>query len=230
MPKPRTRRQALALAGGIAVATAMPGAGRAAGPEVGSVAVLLGLATRASAGGPLPLQAGSGVREGDEIATGIDSRLEILFIDGSLVTLGPETRLRVARFDPAPEVAVALIQLVAGIIKVAIGAGATWQSFQVETDTAVASVRATQWIMEVTATGSAVLVLEGQVAVAPRLPAPPGPGPAPSQPSKEQPASPAGIVLAPGEGTDVAGGGLPSDPKVWGPARREAALARVSIP
>ena len=223
------RRSALALAGGVGLAASLPRRA-AASVDVGRVAVLLGEAHRRTVGGPLALQAGAGVREGDEIATGPGSRMEIAFVDGSLLTLGPESRVTIRHYAPDDSVAQALILLVAGILKVAIGEGVIWQTFEVETETAVASVRATEWIMEAGADGSAVVVIAGQVAVQPKLP--PAPGPAPSQGGQpSQPSADAGsVVLAPGEGTDVVAGAPPTPPKTWGPARRDAALARVAIP
>lgn len=235
MPVPKTRREALALAAGAAALLAPAGEPSAAPLEVGRVAILLGQAHRATVGGPLALQAGAGVREGDEIATGFDSRLEIVFVDGSALTLGPDTQVVIRHYAPQEGAAQALLLLVAGIVKVTIGGGATWQSFEVRTETAVASVRATQWVMEATPEGSAVLVLEGRVEVAALDPAQPSPAPSPGR-SDEAPASQPsgagaeGVVLAPGEGTDVKPGTGATPPKVWGPARRDAALARLAIP
>lgn len=234
MPVPKTRREALALAAGAASLLTAAGEAASASLEVGRVAILLGQAHRSTVGGPLALQAGAGVRQGDEIATGFDSRLELVFVDGSALTLGPDTRVVIKHYAPQDGAAQALLLLVAGIVKVTIGSGVTWQSFEVRSETAVASVRATQWIMEATPEGSAVLVLEGQVEVAALGAAVPPPSPAPSR-SDESPAQPSGsgadgVVLAPGEGTDVKPGAGTTPPKVWGPARRDAALARVAIP
>jgi len=237
MPLPIDRRGALGLTAGAGLVLALPRAASAA-LEVGRVAVLLGSAQRATVGSPVALQAGAGVREGDEITTGADSRMEIAFVDGSLLTLGPESRVVIRRYAPDGTVAQALILLVAGILKVAIGEGVIWQSFEVETETAVASVRATEWIMQTGAEGSAVFVIEGQVAVTPKLSPVPGPQPVPGPPgpapSKEEqatePESAGGVVLAPGQGSDIPAGALPTPPKAWGEARREAALSRVAIP
>jgi hypothetical protein len=234
MLKSLDRRGALRLTAGVGLVLALPRSARAA-LEVGRVAVLLGSAQRATVGSPVALQAGAGVREGDEITTAADSRMEIAFVDGSLLTLGPDSRVVIRRYAPDDTVAQAVILLVAGILKVAVGEGVIWQSFEVETETAVASVRATQWIMQSGAEGSAVFVIEGQVAVTAKLAPAAGPLPVPGPPpSKDQPATePAavgGVVLAPGQGTDVPAGALPTPPKAWGEARREAALARVAIP
>ncbi len=246
MPLLVDRRTWLALAGVAGLASALPRRA-VADLEVGRVAVLLGDAVRHAASGPLRLEAGAAVAEGDEVETGRDSRLELAFIDGSSLTLGPESRAVIQAYRPSGDAAQAVILLVAGILKAVVGKGVVWQSFQVETETAIASVRGTQWIMEQTAEGSAVFVLEGLVAVTPRsLPssgkateeAPaqssdgsPASEPSPSEPSASGPAaSPGPLVLAPGEGTDVLPGTLPTPPKAWGEARREAALARVAFP
>lgn len=238
MPLLLDRRAWLALTAAAGLTGAFVGRSPAA-VEVGRVAVLLGKAVRHAAGGPQPLQPGGGVAAGDEIETLKDSRLEVAFIDGSSLVLGPETRVQIAQFAPEDGVAQALILLVAGVVKVAVGDAIIWQTFQVETETAIASVRGTQWVMQQTAEGSAVLVLEGRVEVTPRQLPTPTVAPGPSQdnhkqeksdPLAEKSGTGGPTILEPGEGTDVVPGGFPTLPKVWGDSRRDAVLALVSLP
>ncbi len=238
MPLLLDRRAWLALTAAAGLTGAFVARSPAA-TEVGRVAVLLGQAVRHAASGPMPLQPGGGVAAGDEVETLADSRLEIAFIDGSSLVLGPETRVQIAQFAPADGVAQALILLVAGVVKVAVGDAITWQTFQVETETAIASVRGTEWVMQQTPEGSAVLVLEGRVEVTPRQPPTPTVAPGPSQDEHKQEKSDpldqksgtgGPTILEPGEGTDVAPGAFPTLPKVWGDKRREAVLALVSLP
>lgn len=69
-------------------------AGTAAGQdEVGKVTRLQGGATQTLENAAQPLEAGSLIRAGGVVETGADSRLQIVFIDGSQMTLGAEARL-----------------------------------------------------------------------------------------------------------------------------------------
>jgi len=210
------RRRVLALLGALTLA----GTGRAGAAQgVGRVSALLGEAWRQGSGDAVPLQPGDRVAEGDHLVTGANSRLEVRFDEGSVLTVGPLSRVEIARFAPpgagaADPVADALLRLVEGILKVAVAEGAAWEAFEVETSTAIASVRGTEWIVEESAKVTAVFVLSGAVGVRSRtLPAPAG-----------------AVMLQAGEGTDVAPGAPPTPPKVWGAARRDAAIARVSLP
>ena len=203
-----TRRSLLAAGAAL---LALPRPLRAQAVAVGRVAVIQGEAWRRTAkGADRRLEPGEGVAEGDLLATGVSSRLQVLFVDGTLLTLGPESRFECARYEPAEGERAALLRLLEGILKVAIGAGAEWQSFEVESGTAVASVRATEWVVTETAEGSAVFVLSGRVAVTGK-------------------AVPETVVVEPAQGTDVPAGGAPTPPKNWGQARVDRTLALVSL-
>lgn len=69
------------------------GSAAAAMKEVGKVTRLQGTATQTQETSPRNLQAGSLIRVGAVVETGPDSRMEIVFIDGSQMTLGEEARL-----------------------------------------------------------------------------------------------------------------------------------------
>ena len=83
-------------------------------------------------------------------------------------------------------------------------AGAVQGGFAVITPQAIAAVRGTKWTVDVGRGKTSVFVLRGRVAV-------------------QRPASSAGVVLAPGEGVDVAAGTGPLTGKRW-PAKRVSAL------
>lgn len=155
---------------------------------------------------------GQPVFVGDTIATGDDGRIDMRFADGSLLTVGPSSRVQVSRYAPdAPAGQVeALFSLLQGIVKMAVGAAQRWDRFSVETETSVATVRGTEWLMEAAKDSSAVFVLRGEVAVESRA------------------AVGGAVTLLPGEGSDVAAGAAPTAPKLWGAKRRFNALRRVS--
>ena len=83
-------------------------------------------------------------------------------------------------------------------------AGSIPDGFAVVTPQAIAAARGTKWVVDVGQGKTSVFVLRGRVAV-------------------NRPASSAGVVLAPGEGVDVAAGTGPLTVKRW-PAKRVSAL------
>jgi hypothetical protein len=153
-----------------------------------------------------PLTPGAELRLGDEIRTGDMARVVIESTDGTRIVVGPasEVALRqrlVAREGGRLQVA---LDLFTGILRLLGGEGAAAPS--VETRAAVASVRSTEWLVQATGVGTAVLSLEGEVEVR---------------------AASDAVVLRPGEGTDVAIGGAPSRPTTWGQARHDRLLGQV---
>lgn len=184
----------------------------AAQEAVGQVIRAQGHVTKTSASGEVLLAAGASVAVGDTVVTAGGAKVDLRFVDGSLLTVGPSSRVEVARY--APEAtggqAEALLSLLSGIVKLIVNDGARWSRFAVETETAVASVRGTEWLVDAAKGTSAVFVLRGSVEVAGRS------------------AEGGSVTLGPGQGTDVAAGAAPTPPKLWGAKRRFAALARVS--
>ncbi len=80
---------------------------------------------------------------------------------------------------------------------------------EVDTRTAVASVRSTEWLVESTARGTGFLSVEGVVEV--------------------RGLAGGAVSLRPGQGTDVPPGGPPRPAATWGEARRRDALARTTL-
>lgn len=146
----------------------------------------------------------------DSIRTAADSRAEVTFVDGSILTVGPESEVAVATFAPQAEESNAVLDLLAGIVRVTVNKATDWGRFEVRTTTAVASVRGTDYLVELSTAGSAVFVAEGRVAVSSRA----GAGTA---------------VLRAGQGVDVTAAFEPLVVKIWGAKRRDAALARVTF-
>lgn len=203
------RRRFLAACGALGL-LALPHPLSAQAVPVGRVAVIQGEAWRRGAGGDRRLEPGESVAEGDRLATGVSSRLQVLFVDGTLLTLGPESEFECAHYAPAAGEQAALLRLLAGILRVAVDEQAEWETFEVESGTAVASVRATEWVVTETESGSAVFVLSGRVAVTGK-------------------AVPETVLLDPGDGTDVPAGGAPTPPKNWGQGRVDRVLALVNL-
>lgn len=179
---------------------------------VGRIGRISGEVTLVRGAQTLSASSGMPVRQDDAVETGANGRAEIVYEDGSTVVLGSGTAVSIARYaPPAAGPGTALLDLIDGILRVTLSAGRQWQSFEVRSATAVASVRSTDWIVDAGRASTAVFVVDGVVAVDSRV----GLG---------------GIVLAAGQGTDVPAGEAPAAPKTWGQARVDDVLARTALP
>lgn len=184
---------------------------------IGQVETVVGTCTveRFGASGATPLTPNTPVYEGDRVQTAAGARLELAFVDGTVVQLGESTDLVLDWFLYAPDAnsQSALLRVSSGIFRVILEFVLPNAAFEVQTATAAATVRGTDWITEATAENTAIVALDGQVAV-----------------RNVEPAVAGQVVLDPGEGTDVAAGTPPSGPVVWGDARREAFIQRTQVP
>ncbi len=204
-----TRRDTLGLAGaGLVLLTAGAGAVEAA---IGRVASSTG--TVAAVRGPsiVNLAPGDAIYPHDIVRTGPESRLLIIGGDGLRMAIGADTELAVHSYlVPGPTAGIEVVLgLLRGIVRLIGGKSSIPRSIAVDTRTAVASVRSTEWLIESTERGTAVLSIEGQVTVI---------GLAGGR-----------VELAPGEGTDVAPGAAPKPAAIWGQARRLDAIARTAV-
>ncbi len=179
---------------------------------VGQLVDLRGEVTLVRGAAREPLAVGASLRRGDRIATGTGGRAKVELHDGSTLTLGPESAIEISDYLAEGGRGLrARLTLLIGIVRTALSGGDWRDGFEVETRAAVASVRSTEWVTEAGAEGTAVFVVEGEVAVV-------------------APEAGVGVLLGPGFGTDVAPGERPAPPKRWGAARVEDVLARTSLP
>jgi hypothetical protein len=185
--------------------------------SIGSVSELVGQCLVSRHGEPeaRPLTLGAELYEGDSVRTAAGAKLKLEFIDGSVVQLGEGTELALDWFLHAPEEQTqnVLLQASAGIFRVIAELLLPRSAFVVQTATAAASVRGTDWIVEAAPGATAIVVLDGRVAVRNAVPTVPGE-----------------VVLQPGEGTTVEAGLAPRPPSVWGDARRNSFVARTAVP
>ncbi|WP_192498962.1 FecR family protein [Skermanella pratensis] len=153
-----------------------------------------------------PLLIGTSVFTADVIETGFASRVTVLFSDGSSLSAGPESRVQVSDYtiDAQGRRTSALFSMLSGIVR-AVVRQTGFGSFAVQTDTAVASARSTEWTAEITPAATAVLGLEGVVEVRSR-------------------STGTAVTLAPSQGTDVAAGRDPTPPVTWGAPRVDRTL------
>jgi len=182
-------------------------------PRVGEVTAQEGPAALVRESAQTNLQVGAEVREMDRIVTEPRSRVRIGFLDGSSLNVGPGSEVVITTYAMGEDGKrqKGIFTLILGIIRATAEKAGVANSFEIETAAAVASARATSWIVEATAQETAVLVLSGKVEVMGRT----------TDPS---------IFLGPGEGTTVPLGSPPGAAKTWGDAKRERAVSLTEIP
>ena len=92
---------------GAILALAMPGAAWAVGEPAGvagAVSGAVGLVSPAKQiASPVAVNSGDGIVMGDGLSTGADSRLQVMLLDESAITLGPDAQITIDEFvyDPA---------------------------------------------------------------------------------------------------------------------------------
>ena len=99
------------------------------------------------------------------IETGAAARVRVTCDDGTIVTVGPDSRVDLgdllASAADDPSLVVRLLEGIAGFVRPETAVA----RFEVETPAAVAAVRSTEWLVEHDDGASAVFVRLGQVAV-----------------------------------------------------------------
>ncbi len=210
----RRRRLRLALfAAGLGLLLAPMAVADATAQQARSCAVagLQGEAAIERAGQRQPVAVGAILTADDRLVSFREARVEIRCNDGVRINIGADTRLELATLVGPPQTSRSVImRLLEGIVRVALPAVRSWRRFEVQTPTAVASVRSTDWIVQAAKDGAtAVFVVEGQVLAADR-------------------AGSQGAFLQPGEGIDFRADGSMAAPMVWGEARVKRTLAAVA--
>ncbi|MFO1049169.1 MAG: FecR domain-containing protein [Geminicoccaceae bacterium] len=201
------RRTALLGIGGVAATMVLPVSARA--PAIGRVEGAAGSLIAVRGTSLARLAVGDEVFVDDILRTDPAGKALIVCGGGLEITIGPATELALRRFavDASGRLA-AVFGLLRGIARL-LGELIPGSAIDVDTRTAVASVRATEWIIESADKGTAVLALAGTVVV--------------------RALAGGTIELRPGEGTDVAPGAAPRQPARWGEARRREAIARTTL-
>jgi hypothetical protein len=189
----------------------VPATGLAQLPNaVGRVVAVFGVAQVVRPTGAAVLFVDGQIYESDTIKTGADGKVRIVCFGGVTVTVGPSTEARIDRFVTSKTAGLSsAFALLSGIIRLVGGALAGPTEITVETPNALAAVRSTDWLVQRTASSTAVFVEEGTVAVR-------------SKAGGE-------VTLADREGTDVPDGEMPRPPRIWGEARRQTVLALTTL-
>jgi len=198
------------LLGPLAPADAQPAA-------VGTVTDLVGAAavTRHGASAAEPLGVGAELFEGDRIRTETGARLRLRLRDGSILTCGEATELTLdwILYAPDQDTRSILLRVPLGIVRAVTELLVRNSTYEMYTNTAVISVRGSEWIAEAQPDATAIVSLEGEIAV-----------------RNVEPGVPGEVVLGPGEGVTVETVTPPPAPTVWGDARRNDFIERTTVP
>jgi len=188
------------------------GAASASDVIVGSVLAVRGAVFLYAGGGQQPLLANAPVRLADTIVSGA-GKAKIALDDGTIISVGENSRVRVADYERASDTLRTRVNLISGALRLLVTKLTPASKFEVETETAIAAVRGTDWVIEATTEQTSVAVVSGVVAVYGRI----GQVQAP-------------VVLdAPGTGTDVRRGSPPSAVARWGAERFTRTVARATF-
>jgi hypothetical protein len=202
----------LCLAAICALALATTGA-RAADGEIGRVSRLQGAAQLQRGGEWRPLRLLSPLRQGDGVATGPEARLEIVFEDGTLLTLGAEAQVQLDEFVYSPgSLGNSLALSVFGAFRYVSGdvADGTQRRAQIRTRLAILGIRGTDFWGGPVDGRFGVLLFKGRVEVS----------------------TAAGSVVLdqPGVGTNIdAPGAAPGPVTHWPQAKVDRAIATVTF-
>ncbi len=154
---------------GILIVLGLVFASAAAAEPVGVVDYVRGQAWIERGAARIPAKVGAPVEEGDRVRTGARSRLRIRLADGTLIQLGAQAELRMARLRPAREGGWgdALLEMLQGRARVLIEKlKALDARFQIRMRTAVIAVRGTDVLAQVEPRAEHVALLDGRVEVA----------------------------------------------------------------
>ena len=196
----------------VGLLIASSGAAIAADVIVGSVLAVRGAVFRDGGAGQQPLVANMPVQLGDTIVS-TAGKAKIALSDGTIISVGENSRLRVADYDSATNNAKTRMSLVSGALRLLVNKVPSTGTFEVETETAVAAVRGTEWVIEVTPEQTSVALLSGVVAVS----------------GRDLQAQSTVELVAPGQGTDVRRGAAPTPVVQWGAQRFTSTVARATF-
>ena len=175
------------------------------------VSGLRGPATVLREGSSRRLAQGVKLQSDDQLVTGARARLRIDCSGGVEVTIGPDSSVSMRAIAEAGAGGRSLIDLIGGILRVALAPHFARDRLELRTPTAVAAARSTAWVTEADATSTAVFVITGEVSVRNRQ----------TGDAVEVPA---------GFGTDVAASAAPTTPVRWGQPRVQRALQQTAFP
>ena len=151
----------------LAIAICWASAALAADVIVGSVRAVRGTVFLDSGSGPQPLTVNAPVHSGDAIISNA-GKAQIVLADGTIVSVGENSRVRIATRERAANETGTRLGLVSGVLRLLVAKMTPAGKFEVETETAIAAVRGTDWVIEATPERTAVAIVSGVIAVSGR--------------------------------------------------------------
>jgi hypothetical protein len=143
------------------------------GVEVGEVSLVLGKAFKLSPGGNrYQLERGSTISVDDRIITESNGHAHIRFIDNAMVSVRPNSELRIERYDyypERPEQSAVKFNLTEGVTRAISGdaARSARERFRLNTPIAAIGVRGTDFVVNADAEMTRARVTEGIIVMAP---------------------------------------------------------------
>jgi hypothetical protein len=184
--------------------------------SIGHVSALEGEATvlRQERFTPEPLTLQKPLFREDIIETGTASKVRITLIDATVISLGERSRLELRQFthDAPQQTRLARLAITVGIFRAIINKLMPSSTVEVITPTAIAAIRGTDLMGEVTPNSTAIVVLEGSVTIA-----------------NVRPLFRGLASLTPGTGTTVTDDQPPTAPTQWSTSRIEALRQALEI-
>ena len=144
-------------------------------PTVGKATMVIGLAYLVSDQGEVTtMDRGSLVRVGDRIETGANGHVHLRFMDGGLVSVRPDSRLKIQKYsfsEGQAEASGIKFKLEQGVVRSITGAWgeAARERFRLNTPLAAIGVKGTDFVVSANANTTVASVYSGAIVVAPLL-------------------------------------------------------------
>lgn len=174
-----------------------------------AVETVKGTARVAGPQGERPAVAGLAIDAADIVQTDVDGQVNIICSDGITITVGFASQIDLRTLvNGQPDETSILLRLIDGIAGFIVPQK-TFPSFRVETQTAVAAVRSTEWLVDAHEGATDIFVRDGRVSV--------------------DPTGGVEVVLAAGDGVDIDADGQAAEVKQWSAMRISAAGTRLGF-
>jgi hypothetical protein len=201
----------------------LAGSPPAVAAEGGQVTVASGASFLTTNGQRNQLKMNDTVHVGDIVETQDGAKLKLSMADGSVLSLGANSRLTITAYTADPAISRDVqLGLDAGLMRAVVARSGANARFEVDTPTAVATVRSTDWFIEATPQLTTIRVIEGSVAVVRRPP--PNAAPNAVQLANANP-----LVLNANWQADIDTGRDPPKIKPWAQQEFDALVERTSI-
>ncbi|MGO8916536.1 MAG: FecR domain-containing protein [Stellaceae bacterium] len=140
-------------------------------------------------------------------------KAKILLNDGSIVSIGENSRLALAQYQSVGNRLTTRLHLFEGVLRLFVNRSTAGGRFEIESETAVAAVRGTDWLIEAVPDRTGVAIIQGVVAVS---------GLGPHQQATV-------LLEKPGDGVDVRRGEPPGAVHPWSRERFDTLSAHASF-